>query len=633
MGVEKRKQETAAAGDENQKSRKLARTRISSGVVPLDEIPTSSHYHVSFMHKSNVTHAISSARHGYVVTACDQGIVKFWKRTPSIPLEASNDKKTSNNKMKEEESYPCLEFCKSYTAHVGPIMALCLDPSEGTAASIGADGLIKIYDVSTFDATSMIKTSHTFGNAASFLQDAAKDLLLAISDANDGSIHIYSLGTLQLIQTLQFHSGPVTALAYNTKHKCCVSCDKQGTIELWDCTRGSKESEAVGSSCSMTSNQLEINNKMKTDLYSLTKKKTYAVSMYMGQNYFVIFGADHKVRVFELGSGKIAVRYDERLSVYEANSAKFGMDDITFGKRASVEREMQEQTDIPLQQLVQLDPSERILMISTMVGIKLIDWKRNKVLKIVGKADASQLRFLSFCLCLGDAKVNQQMQLSRGQGGSVAVGDRKASNDSLIVALSYKQRRFYVFSHIDPLKDQDQEEVSRDVWNEAPTSQDRLLGSEVSNITGANNAAAYSKAILRTTMGDIHIKLFGGIPKTLENFCTHARSGYYDNVIFHRCIKEFMIQTGDPLGDGTGGESIWGGEFEDEFVRELRHDRPFTVSMANAGPNTNGSQYNKHTVFGRVTQGMDVCTMIENVKTDTMDKPLDEIRIMSVDIE
>ena len=70
----------------------------------------------------------------------------------------------------------------------------------------------------------------------------------------------------------------------------------------------------------------------------------------------------------------------------------------------------------------------------------------------------------------------------------------------------------------------------------------------------------------------------------------HAKSGYYDNVIFHRVISGFMLQTGDPLGDGTGGESIWGGEFEDEIVAGLRHDRPFTVSMANAGPNTNGTR-------------------------------------------
>lgn len=161
---------------------------------------------------------------------------------------------------------------------------------------------------------------------------------------------------------------------------------------------------------------------------------------------------------------------------------------------------------------------------------------------------------------------------------------------------------------------------------------------------------------MHTTMGDIHMKLYPEeCPKTVENFTTHCRNGYYDNLIFHRVIKGFMIQTGDPLGDGTGGQSIWGREFEDEFhkrfwafpvlpiislcvaldypenrlvvwglklndiisVCSLRHDRPFTISMANAGANTNGSQFfittiatpwldNKHTVFGRVSKGMDV---------------------------
>ena len=97
---------------------------------------------------------------------------------------------------------------------------------------------------------------------------------------------------------------------------------------------------------------------------------------------------------------------------------------------------------------------------------------------------------------------------------------------------------------------------------------------------------------MRPNRPSTQIKLFPEFaPVSVENFATHARNGYYNNHIFHRVISGFMIQTGDPNGDGTGGTSIWGNEFKDEFHHNLRHDRPYTVSMANAGPNTNGSQF------------------------------------------
>jgi peptidylprolyl isomerase domain and WD repeat-containing protein 1 len=182
------------------------------------------------------------------------------------------------------------------------------------------------------------------------------------------------------------------------------------------------------------------------------------------------------------------------------------------------------------------------------------------------------------------------------------------------------------------------EVTGRDVLNERPTADEAKVVHDTQHQLGR-------QAIIRTTMGDIHMKLFRDeCPRTVENFTVHARQGYYDNVIFHRVIKGFMVQTGDPGGDGTGGESIWGGEFGDEFHRSLRHDRPFTVSMANSGPNTNGSQFfittvptpwldNKHTIFARVTQGMAVVQEISNVKIDpATDKPYTEIKIINVEV-
>ena len=126
-------------------------------------------------------------------------------------------------------------------------------------------------------------------------------------------------------------------------------------------------------------------------------------------------------------------------------------------------------------------------------------------------------------------------------------------------------------------------------------------------------------ATLETAKGDIVIELFADrAPRTVNNFCFLAREGYYDNTTFHRVIPGFMAQGGDPTGTGTGGP---GYQFADEFHPALRHDGPGILSMANAGPNTNGSQFfitfaatpwldNRHTVFGRVIQGLEVLQAI-----------------------
>ena len=177
---------------------------------------------------------------------------------------------------------------------------------------------------------------------------------------------------------------------------------------------------------------------------------------------------------------------------------------------------------------------------------------------------------------------------------------------------------------------------------------------------------------VHTNQGDFTLELFPEVaPKTVENFVTHAKNGYYDGVIFHRVIEDFMIQVGDPTGTGMGGESIYGRTFEDEFSREA-FNLYGTLSMANAGPNTNGSQFfivtakqvpaqmlkqlkdggwpeeiveeyakvggtpwldHRHTVFGRVVEGMDVVLKIEGVERNAQDRPLEDVVIESMDVK
>ncbi len=186
-------------------------------------------------------------------------------------------------------------------------------------------------------------------------------------------------------------------------------------------------------------------------------------------------------------------------------------------------------------------------------------------------------------------------------------------------------------------------------------------------------AAGETVAIMHTSMGDISIRLFPKqAPKAVENFTTHAKNGYYNGIVFHRVINDFMIQGGDPTATGCGGESIWGKNFEDEFTPAL-HNLRGALSMANAGPGTNGSQFfivqapsvhpsfigqmqelpdyfpaeaieayqqvggtphldYHHTVFGQVYDGLDVVDAIAGVQTDGRDKPLTDVTIESIDV-
>nr|WP_273478161.1 peptidylprolyl isomerase [Ignavigranum ruoffiae] len=185
------------------------------------------------------------------------------------------------------------------------------------------------------------------------------------------------------------------------------------------------------------------------------------------------------------------------------------------------------------------------------------------------------------------------------------------------------------------------------------------------------NLPTNADVVIHTNLGDLSFVLFADeTPKTVANFVKHARDGYYDGVIFHRIIKDFMVQGGDPTGTGMGGESVYGASFEDEFVPTLFNFHG-ALSMANAGPNTNGSQFfivsasqvphsmlgqlegagfpneiieayaevggtpwldQRHTVFGHLLEGEEILQKMQNVETNSQDKPLEDVVIQSITV-
>lgn len=218
-------------------------------------------------------------------------------------------------------------------------------------------------------------------------------------------------------------------------------------------------------------------------------------------------------------------------------------------------------------------------------------------------------------------------------------------------------------------------EASTNKKTAAPKTEQQEGAKQVTNATFpqlSTEVAENEKQVeMETSMGAIKIKLFPEYaPKAVENFVKHSQDGYYDGLIFHRVIKDFMIQGGDPKGNGTGGESIWGTPFKDEFSNNLFNLRG-ALSMANAGANTNGSQFfivqktsldpsmkeemdkagypkeiidaydknggtpwldHRHTVFGQVIEGMDIVDKIADTKVDAKDKPEQDVVIKGIKV-
>eukprot|EP00919_Chromeraceae_sp_WS-2016_P069684 GHVR01165249.1.p1 GENE.GHVR01165249.1~~GHVR01165249.1.p1 ORF type:complete len:537 (+),score=138.59 GHVR01165249.1:31-1611(+) len=479
---------------------------------------------------------------------------------------------------------------------------------------------------------------------------------VALSDRNSNEIHILDpLNDTPSIYIFKghTHTSCVCTMCFLPSIQSILSADDSGGLEVWTVGGATAqmdgETAPIGVMPSPSIHDVRFSSKVETDLFELQKHTTCALNISVSPrgDLFAVLCRDQFVRVFRTSTCKLIRKYDESVEMYQSSQSdphmsSLHLDSLDFGRRIASEKELRRESNINRLQTCVFDNSGRLIIIPTLIGIKVLSIESNQLLRVIGKGELGE-RLLCISLYQGLSKKR------RIHAGALNCEAAVTENEPILFCTSMSKQRFFLFTRKEPedththTHTHTSSMTDRDVLNEKPPV------SETSAAISAVHASSVRskdvrEATIHTTMGDIVVRLYNKeCPKTVENFCEHARNGYYDNCRFHRVIKGFMIQTGDPQGDGTGGESIWGGEFEDEFHKSLKHDRPYTLSMANAGPNTNGSQFfittvpcswldGKHTVFGRATAGVDTILAIENVRVNSDDAPYKDIKILAIKI-
>ena len=604
----------------------------------LDALPSGKNYEISYMHRETLTHVLV-AKNDFVITASIDGIIKFWKK---------------NN-------VSVLDFIKSFRAHNGPVTAVALSPDQCWLATGSFDNTIKIFDVENFDMIQIIKYPFIVGQLLWWKSFALGKCRLLVANKNDPSKE----------EGTEFHVSvydpwkPISKLTYSDMIKCYSSdIDFTPSIKpIPEITAWAVESESgiliVGCSDhkirylmvlddgeTMRFDELCPDPRNQLEDFKATKGIITGIAMSPFDDSFAVMSTDEFVRVYNFETSRMTNKIDERLSFYseaqQAGKLPIVLDDLEFGRRLAIERELQKTP-----YFMNLKPifHRDYLIYPSPIGIKVVDLQSKRVVRLLAREDS--LRPLQVALYQGiPAKKRKTINsLEMAASSNPTLEGESEFYDPTLIFTAYRKNRLYLVTKREPQIDSETANfVDRDVLNEKPTGASgpgAKGSSEAANKTVKNSQP---KVILRTSKGDITLQLTRNeTPKTVENFMTHCKNGYYNNVVFHRVIKNFMIQTGDPQGDGTGGESIWGGEFEDEFHPDLKHSQPYILSMANCGPNTNGSQFfittvkcpwldNKHTVFGKVINGSEVVSSIENVKCDDLDRPIEPIKILQVEV-
>lgn len=530
-------------------------------------VPKASRYCASYMHRDVVTHVRASSAFNFLISASADGQVKFWARGARTPSKSEKEA----GKKEANAGGGTIEFVKQFRAHNGPLCAMELSQDGAYLATIGkSDHVLRVFAVSAFDMLDFCTLPFAPAAACWVSSSGTPTPQLAVAPAEGPArALVCRLGSLTAPNREMAlpHVAPVQHMVYNSSFKAVLSVDARGVIEYWnpdELEEGKSMSDIAGKKFSL---------KSETDLYAIAKAKTtpHSVSITSNGERFACVCEDRKVRVFSFATGRLFRVFDESLAVImdPANIAELDIPENEFGRRMARERAAEANGALAHSNVL-FDSSGNFLLYATVVGVKIVNIVTKRVMRILGARESAE-RFLHLALFAKQAEDATRLSSPAS----------KPAEEPLLVSSSFDSQRIFLFKDTEPAADDE-----RDVYNERPLSRTRER-------SGAAEAKKSKKVVpgrvtLHTSVGDVSFEMYKQCKKTAENFATHAKDGYYNGVVFHRIIKGFMVQTGDPDGDGTGGDSIWGGTFEDEIDSSLSHEAG-TVSMANCGPNTNGS--------------------------------------------
>jgi peptidylprolyl isomerase domain and WD repeat-containing protein 1 len=476
--------------------------RLPYEALYVEALPRGLRYSKSLMHKDQVaTVNVAPSPADFIITTSVDGFVKFWKKIATG-----------------------IEFAKEYRAHDGRIQSTSIS-ADGTAFATAGDDddkTIKLFDVVTFDLLSMINLKAA-SPCICWVHKRGSGPLLAVAVGKE--IWIYdgrgeSQTPFHVLKSV--HRAPVVAMAFNSTYDCVVSADESGMLEYW---RPAGDFERPDSVFKM---------KSSTNLFDFKKARSFPSSITIspsGHQFATWSFPDRRVRVFDFATAKLHRSYDESLAtitdMQQAGTALQKLEEVEFGRRMATEREL-ENPAVRSRVNVIFDESGHFIMYGSLLGTKVINTLTNRVVKVYGRDEP--FRALNVGLYQGQPQKKGVVTVSMAASANPLLQEAE-ERDPILFAAGFAKVRFYMFTN--------EEEISkseRDVQNEKPRK-------GVQKQEEVKRAETGSAAVLHTTYGDIHLRLFPqAAPKAVENFVTHAKNGYYNNTIFHRVIRKFMIQ-------------------------------------------------------------------------------------------